>query len=54
MIIPTALCFVILFNLCACWSRLMRFIGFDDYTFSEVFDSEMADEGVEILEEGNI
>lgn len=53
MVIPMALGFVILFNLCACWTRLMKFIGLEQYTFSEVFDIDMAEEGVSILEGGN-
>jgi hypothetical protein len=50
MMIPMALVFVILFNLCACWTRLMRLIGFEEYTFSEVFEPNLANEGVSILE----
>ncbi len=54
MMIPMVLVIVIFFNICSCWTKLMRFIGFEEYTFSEVFEPTLAEEGVEILEEGNL
>ena len=50
---PVALVFIILFNLTNCWSNLMRFLGLEEYTFSEVYDETRVDEGEEIMVEGN-
>jgi hypothetical protein len=50
---PMTLIVVCIFNLCDCWSNLMRFLMLDSYTFADVFDESKVAAGLRILRKCN-
>jgi len=44
-IFPATLLLLCIFNFFNLWSKLMVFLGLDEYSFSEIFDEETASDG---------